>query len=43
MVFPPLVVDKYQWGWNPVGMMYDFNETPNALMVICITNSVQAN
>lgn len=23
---------QIQWGWNPVGMMYDFNETPNNLV-----------
>jgi hypothetical protein len=22
---------QIQWGWNPVGMKYDFNETPNTL------------
>jgi len=29
-----------QWGYNPVGMKYDFNQTPNALKSIGITNSV---
>jgi len=29
-----------QWGWYPVGMKYDFNETPNALKSIGVTNSV---
>jgi hypothetical protein len=23
---------QIQWGWNPVGMAYDFNETPNDLV-----------
>ena len=23
---------QIQWGWNPVGMAYDFNETPNYLV-----------
>jgi hypothetical protein len=23
---------QIQWGWNPVGMGYDFNETPNNLV-----------
>jgi len=25
---------QIQWGWNPVGMKYDFNETPNSLVTI---------
>jgi hypothetical protein len=29
-----------QWGWNPVGMKYDFNQTPNALKSIGVTNNV---
>ena len=24
---------QIQWGWNPVGMQYDFNETPNDLIL----------
>lgn len=24
----------FQWGWAPVGMQYDFNETPNALRAV---------
>jgi len=24
---------QIQWGWNPVGMKYDFNETPNSLLM----------
>jgi len=31
---------QIQWGWNPVGMKYDFNETPNALKSISTVNSV---
>jgi hypothetical protein len=23
---------QIQWGWNPVGMKYDFDETPNTLV-----------
>jgi hypothetical protein len=23
---------QIQWGWNPVGMRYDFGETPNSLI-----------
>ena len=23
---------QIQWGWGPVGMKYDFNETPNSLV-----------
>ena len=31
---------QIQWGFNPVGMKYDFNETPNALQSKGVTNSV---
>ena len=31
---------QIQWGFNPVGMRYDFNETPNALQSTGVTNSV---
>ena len=24
---------QIQWGWNPVGMKYDFDETPNTLIL----------
>ena len=38
--FPSGGSRQIQWGWNPVGMKYDFNETPNALKSIGVTNSV---
>ena len=31
---------QIQWGFNPVGMRYDYNETPNALKSISVVNSV---
>ena len=31
---------QIQWGWAPVGMKYDYNETPNALKSISVVNSV---
>jgi hypothetical protein len=34
---------QIQWGWNPVGMKYDFNQTPNTLKSVCVTNSVTIN
>jgi hypothetical protein len=30
--FPSGGSRQIQWGWNPVGMKYDFNETPNDLV-----------
>ena len=41
--FPSGGSRQIQWGWNPVGMKYDFNETPNALKSVCVTNSVTIN
>ena len=38
--FPSGGSRQIQWGWNPVGMKYDFNQTPNALKSIGVTNSV---
>ena len=31
--FPSDGSRQIQWGWNPVGMKYDFNETPNSLLM----------
>ena len=31
---------QIQWGWGPVGFKYDFNETPNSLQSIGVTNNV---
>lgn len=31
--FPTSGSRQIQWGWNPVGMKYDFNETPNDLIM----------
>ena len=31
---------QIQWGWNPVGMHYDFNETPNDLVATGSVGSV---
>ena len=31
--FPTSGSRQTQWGWNPVGMKYDFNETPNDLIL----------
>jgi hypothetical protein len=41
--FPSGGSRQIQWGWNPVGMKYDFNQTPNALKSVCVTNSVTVN
>jgi hypothetical protein len=41
--FPSGGSRQIQWGWNPVGMKYDFNQTPNALKLVCVTNSVTVN
>ena len=38
--FPTGGSRQIQWGWAPVGMKYDFNETPNALQSRGVTNSV---
>jgi len=38
--FPSGGSRQIQWGFNPVGMKYDFNETPNALQSRGVTNSV---
>jgi hypothetical protein len=32
-----------QWGWNPVGQMYDYNETPNNLVAITAVGQVTIN
>lgn len=34
---------QIQWGWNPVGMTYDFNETPNSLVVLTAVGQVTIN
>ena len=31
---------QIQWGWNPVGMNYDFNETPNNLIAAGLVGTV---
>ena len=33
----------FQWGWNPVGMVYDFGETPNYLMSVGQVGQVTVN
>ena len=38
--FPSGGSRQIQWGWSPVGMKYDFNETPNALQSSGVVNSV---
>jgi hypothetical protein len=38
--FPSGGSRQIQWGWAPVGMKYDFNETPNALQSTGVVNSV---
>jgi hypothetical protein len=38
--FPSGGSRQIQWGFNPVGMRYDFNETPNALQSTGVVNSV---
>lgn len=32
-----------QWGWSPVGMKYDFNETPNTLVATTAVGQVTTN
>ena len=32
-----------QWGWNPVGQKYDYNETPNNLVVQTAVGQVTIN
>ena len=32
-----------QWGWSPVGMKYDFNETPNTLVATTAVGQVTIN
>ena len=32
-----------QWGWNPVGQMYDYNETPNNLVTVTAVGQVTIN
>jgi hypothetical protein len=32
-----------QWGWNPVGQKYDFNETPNTLVANTAVGQVTIN
>jgi hypothetical protein len=32
-----------QWGWNPVGMKYDFYETPNNLAAVVVIGTVTIN
>lgn len=34
---------QIQWGWNPVGQMYDFGETPNSLVVTTAVGQVTIN
>jgi hypothetical protein len=34
---------QIQWGWNPVGMKYDYNETPNNLVVTTAVGQVTIN
>jgi len=34
---------QIQWGWNPVGQTYDYNETPNNLVVITAVGQVTIN
>jgi len=34
---------QIQWGWNPVGQAYDYNETPNNLVVITAVGQVTIN
>jgi hypothetical protein len=38
--FPSGGSRQIQWGFNPVGMKYDFNETPNTLQSTGVVNSV---
>ena len=32
-----------QWGWNPIGQTYDYNETPNNLVVQTVVGQVTIN
>jgi len=32
-----------QWGWNPIGQTYDYNETPNNLVTITAVGQVTIN
>ena len=34
---------QIQWGWSPVGMRYDFNETPNTLVATTAVGQVTIN
>jgi len=34
---------QIQWGWNPVGQTYDYNETPNNLVVVTAVGQVTIN
>ena len=34
---------QIQWGWNPVGQTYDFNETPNNLVSVTAVGQVTIN
>lgn len=34
---------QIQWGWAPVGMKYDFNETPNTLVATTAVGQVTVN
>lgn len=38
--FPTGGSRQIQWGWNPVGMKYDFNETPNDLNLMIQVGTV---
>jgi hypothetical protein len=31
---------QIEWGWNPVGMKYDYGLTPNTLAAVGVVNSV---
>ena len=34
---------QIQWGWNPVGQAYDYNETPNTLVATTAVGQVTIN
>ena len=34
---------QIQWGWNPVGQTYDYNETPNNLVATTAVGQVTIN
>jgi hypothetical protein len=34
---------QIQWGWNPVGQTYDYNETPNNLVAVTAVGQVTIN